>query len=295
MTQASELQRRHRYEPTPDDNKRMTPKKWEALLAVEELRTCTAEQVADWTSLSERAAGNHLRDLFDGGLITRTPVSRLSLADPHEPVHHSLLTGSAPNIHAMTKTGLKALAHAGFISDERAAIPPPKYTLAASRLIAHELLTADILVWLKRIHGGAFTRFKRAGAAYIQLPGGGILKPDARADMEFDGRPLNGFIEADRGTEQGIQAWAAKYHDYRECIGNGLLLDETGSKRLRVVVGVTNPKRQAKLKAVLEDLQSRFELIPRRFYIGVLEEMRGASESDPIWAVPGEESRQPFL
>jgi hypothetical protein len=277
------------------ESKRMTPKKWESLLAVEELRTCTAEQVAEWTSLTERAAGNHLRDLFDGGLIVRTPVSRLSLADPHEPAHHSLLTGSAPNVHNVTKAGLKALHGAGFISDERLGVAPPKYTLAASRLIAHELLTADILVWLKRAHGGPFVRFKRAGSAYVPLPGGGILKPDARADMEFGGRPLNGFIEADRGTEQGIQAWAAKYHDYRECIGNGLLLEETGSKLLRVVVGVTSPKRRAKLKSLLEDLQRQYELVPRRFYVADVADLKAAAIGDAVWEVPGEAGMQPFL
>ena len=159
--------RRKRYEraPAPARLPALTPVKVQMLRYLAEMRFLSLPQLAqlccpakrenrEREDLSRKSARKHLRALFDAGLVSVLPVSRLALAPPDAVNDASLLYGSAPNVYAPTTDALQLLLRAGLIEREWAKRPPVVYGPKNSLFLAHELQVRDVRVWLERCAAG---------------------------------------------------------------------------------------------------------------------------------------------
>lgn len=255
--------RRKRYErgPTSDCLLALTPVKVQMLRYLAEMRFLSLPQLARLCCPAEREDGaredlsrknarKHLRVLFDEGLVSVLPVSRLALSPPDAANDASLLYGSAPNVYAPTTEALQLLLRAGLIERECAKRPPVAYGLKNSLFLAHELQVRDVRVWLEgcaAASGGGqkLLSWKDGTDAVIELGNSAPrrLRPDAWFVYQVrpgqdSGKPtvLVALIEVDRGTERGERHWGEKLAAYAALFRSDLLRNATGYANARVLV-----------------------------------------------------------
>lgn len=264
--------RRKRYEraPTPAGLPALTPVKVQMLCYLAEMRFLSLPQIARLCCSSERENGKredlsrksarkHLRALFDAGLVSVLPVSRLALAPPSAANDASLLYGSAPNVYAPTTEAMQMLLRAGLIEREWAKRPPVAYGPKNSLFLAHELQVRDVRVWLEGCAAASDGQqkllvWKDGQEAVIDLRDNVPcrVRPDAwfvyqvRPAQDKSGKPtvLVAFVEVDRGTERGEHHWGGKMKAYDALFTGDAVRAATGYMNARVLIITPNPQRQ---------------------------------------------------
>ncbi len=270
--------RRSRYARDPGAAPRaLTPAQIRALLTVANFRLVSLPQLVRLHGLSPKGVQRGMRALFDAGLVDVIPVPRALLAGPEDANDATLLYGSAPNLYAPTRAGLKLLHENGMIGEARSgAIYGPKNSL----FLRHEIQVRDARVWLLR--------------AAAHRPGGGVLAwydgSDAAISLERDQAPkqarpdawfvlrlgsiggreavLTGLVEADRGTERGETRWKDKLQAYGALFAGNRLKTATGYVNARVLVVCPDARRRDGLAALIARradpaLAGRFWLVGR--------------------------------
>jgi len=248
-----------------------------------------------------------LRVLFDAGLVDVLPVSRAALAgsrEPDAPNDATLLYGSAPNVYAPTRAGLRLLYEAGRIGWETRDRPLPAYGPRNGLFLAHELIVRDVRVWLER-----GCRRAEAGAAVIVWRDGteaaialgdtaGRLCPDAWVALRLDGQgaALLCLVEVDRGTERGTRRWDEKLAAYGALFDGdrAALRAATGYDKARVLVVTPGVVRRDALAAQIKErsraVYERLPWLAGRFWLAeesVLRAEGAVTLSAPLWRQPG--------
>lgn len=258
--------RRRRFE-RGDANHPLTTAKLGVLRLVAESRFLSTPQVAALAGLSEKAARDHLRDLFDLGLTEAVPMPRVAL--------DGAVFGLAAKLHVATRKGMDTAEVDG---------KPAKITPAMYAYLSHELCVRDVLVWLdaaaRRRQEERVLRWNCGSVPAVQG-----IKPDAVFTYEFGERDslVSGMVEVDMGTERGgrFDRWAAKIAGYA-----ALFADEdrmgveslTGTERARLVVTVPTQRRA---DWVLERCNGT--AAEPFTWVAVRSELAGADMHAPVW------------
>ena len=291
---AEAVARRRRYVPAPSPPGllSLTPTKWEMLRYLAELRFLSLPQLARLCcpagrrDLSERSARWHLRVLFDAGLVDVLPVSRAALAPPGTKNDASLLHGSAPNVYAPTRDGLRLLVRAGHLGEEHTQRSAPAYGPRNALFLAHELLVRDVRVWLEdcaRAGGHGVERWEDGEAAAIPLgkPGASrSVRPDAWFAYRMGQVVLVGLVETDRGTERGDRRWKEKLEAYAALYAGTALREATGYVNARVLVICPNAQRRDGLARLIPQLS---ETLAERFWLAEWGALEAADLWLPLW------------
>jgi hypothetical protein len=291
-----ERPRRKRYQQVEGmEGCLLTPKKQALLLHIARCRLLSLPQLAALVDLTPKATRNHMRGLFDGGLVSVVGVPRSLLASATDPNDISLLYGSAPNIYLPTKDGLRQLYTLGKISREERDRPIPVYSPRNALFLAHELEVRDVRVFLERArrkHGGEVLAWRDGNEtvfdlSYLRVSGVRAARPDAYFAYRMPGssNTLVGLVEVDRGTERGDGHWKEKIAQYRTLLtaGQQILMAQTGFKHARVIVVVPSATRRDWLIRLIEKELPAPEL-RRPFWIVVRESLESATSFlDPIW------------
>jgi len=234
--------------------------------------------------LSERAARRHLRALFDAGMVDALPVSRAALAPPEAGNGASLLYGSAPNVYAPTREGLRALVRSGRSGEDVLKAPLPSYGPRNGLFLAHELLVRDVRVWLEgcaRAQGHSVERWEDGEAAAIPLGNGRVVRPDAWFAYRMGKVVLVGLVEADRGTERGDRRWGEKLDAYALLFSGEELREATGYVNARVLVVCPDERRRDGL-ADLVEREAAPELVGR-FWLAERDVLNSVCLRSPVW------------
>lgn len=277
-------------------------------------------------SAREKSARRHLRALFDAGLVDVLPVSRAALASLNEPAHAlndaRLLFGSAPNVYAPTRAGLRLLYEAGRIDPEIRDRPLPAYGPRNGLFLAHELRVRDMRVWLERCVASAgapaetdlrVDRWRDGSEASICLEGSGQARtseqrkrisvaaprrvsPDAWFVLRLGAAGvLVGLVEVDRGTERGTRHWDEKLAGYAALFAGGpsALKVATGYERARLLVVTPDARRRDHLAECVWQRSREALGVPwlaGRFWLaeeGALLAQGRADLAAPLWRQPG--------
>ena len=272
----------------------VTPLKVEALRWIGTLRLCTGPQVADLMDCSEKAARNHLRDLFQHNLVARVGVPRSLLADLHEANRPELLWGRAPTIYTLTREGARFLVDAG-LAEKADVSDIPDYGPKNGYFLAHELQVRDARVWLERVrraydHAGV-TAWKDGKRAVM-----GRARPDAWFTYALkEGGTLLGLVEIDRGTERAPSRWQEKFGHYAALFAGTLLPEVTGQKQGRVLVIVPDAKRRENIAAILRDLLPGSGVPPDRFWLAEKSVLEQTDLRAAVWQVPERPALMPLV
>lgn len=305
--------RRKRYEraSVPVALPALTPVKVQMLRYLAEMRFLSLPQLArlccpaerengEREDLSRKSARKHLRTLFDAGLVTVLPVSRLALASPDAANDASLLYGSAPNVYAPTTEALQLLLRAGLIEREWAKRPLVAYGPKNSLFLAHELQVRDVRVWLERCaasSGGQqkLLTWKDGQDSVIELGDTSPrrIRPDAWfiyqvKPAQDGGKPmvLVAFVEVDRGTERGERHWGEKLSAYSALFMGSALKSATGYTNARVLVITPDAQRRDWLIEFVTDLGN----VTSKFW-GIENNLLGQSDMmQPVWRHCGSNS-----
>ena len=270
------LPRRRRYAPasSPAAYVSLTPVRVEMLRYLAKLRFLSLPQIAklccpsERQDLSEKSARRHMRALFDAGLVDVLPISRAALTPSGVPNDASLLYGSAPNIYALTLSGLETLHRAGLLDGQCAGRKKPAYGPKNSLFLAHELAVRDVRVWLERVaRGGGYElqKWRDGEAAAIRLDQAQaplLVRPDAWFVLRLPKAVLVGLVEVDRGTERGDKRWREKIAAYAALFASSDLSRATGYVNARVLVIAPSDRRRDQLADTIAEagaeLSSRF-------------------------------------
>lgn len=301
--------RRKRYEraPAPAGLLALTPVKVQMLRYLAEMRflslpqlaglCCSAErESAEREDLSRKSARKHLRALFDAGLVSVLPVSRLALAPPNAANDASLLYGSAPNVYAPTTEALQLLLRAGLIEREWAKRPPVAYGPKNSLFLAHELQVRDVRVWLEvgaAASGGLqqVLAWKDGADAVIELgeTSPRRVRPDAwfvyQVRLAEDGgRPtvLVALAEVDRGTERGERHWGEKLAAYGTLFAGNALKEATGYVNARVLIVTPDAQRRDHLAGLITKTTST---LASKFWLVEQAALGNLGLTLPVWRV----------
>jgi hypothetical protein len=289
----------------------LTPVKLQILEHIFTCRLLSLPQIASLMAVSDQSARRHIRELYDGGLVERMPVSRAALADPEEANDVTLLYGSAPNIHTISKLGLQRLVDGGIVGNEALRRPIPIYGPQNTLFLRHELMVRDVRVWLEQVVRDRPDRRKVLSwidgeDAAIYIPKAKItVKPDARFLLQLDvmesGQPLilSGLVEVDRGTERGISRWSQKLCAYTSLFADrATLAAATGYVNARVIVITPNATRTNKLIRTLEVLSVEHKMDSESvesYWIAEKSILENPNTSDAKWSIPGIEGKLPLL
>lgn len=263
--------------------------KMEILEVLAECTILSLPQVAQLTDRSLKSTRDHLRDLFDMGLVKLIAVPRVALAGARDRNDHTLLYGRAPNIYTLTREGVKVLSEEELIDPETLA-PIPDYGPRNSRLIAHELKVRDVRVWLKRLlstyPSHRLSHFETGTIIDLNRPEfPRKLLPDAWFIYEFGTRRVVGFVEVDRGTERGTRRWEEKVSGYMSLFSRRDLLKEvTGFELARLLVITPDLNRTARLCELILSLSAP---LAQRTWLAPESALLEASLSAPLWYQPG--------
>lgn len=305
-------QRRRRHERAEGSQAlSLTPQKVALLCFVAECRFLSLPQLARLTALSEKSTRRHMRQLFDGGLVDKIPVTRASVSVAGS-TGAQLLYGSAPDIYAANRLGLELLADAGHF--DRAALKrsQPAYGPQNSLFIAHELLVRDVRVWLQ---GLIDVREERrvldwwdGNNAVIPVSAKRAVRPDARfvfqlrpAQADAPDRPLVlvGLVEVDRGTERGTTRWHEKLDDYIGLFAHQETLKAaTGYTNARVLVVAPDTRRRDTLADLILSRIREVGLVTdilSRFWFAVQGDLPQANLTEPVWRRPGSDTLWPLI
>jgi len=308
--------RRKRYErlSAPDGLPALTPVKVQMLRYLAEMRFLSLPQLARLCCSSEREDGaredlsrksarKHLRALFDAGLVSVLPVSRLALAPPSAVNDASLLYGSAPNVYAPTIEALQLLLRAGLIEREWAKRPPVVYGPKNSLFLAHELQVRDVRVWLETCAAASGGQqnllvWKDGTDAVIEL-GNTSPRPNSsprrvRPDAWFvykvkpaqdDGKPtvLVALVEVDRGTERGERHWGEKIAAYEALLAGDALRTATGYMNARVLVITPDERRRDHLACLIAEGAESNAVFAARFWLAEQTVLDGCGLALPVW------------
>lgn len=272
--------RRKRYERVsgPAGLLALTPVKVQILCYLAEMRflslpqlarlCCPAERLSgERDDLSRKSARKHLRALFDAGLVSVLPVSRLALASPDAANDASLLYGSAPNVYAPTTEALQMLLRAGLIERAWAKRPPVAYGPKNSLFLAHELQVRDVRVWLEMCaatSGGEqkVLTWKDGTDAVIELGNDAPRRVRPDAWFVYQVKPaqngskptvLVAFVEVDRGTERGERHWGEKLAAYAALFAGDALKKTTGYVNARILVITPDTRRRNHLEGFISE------------------------------------------
>jgi DNA-binding CsgD family transcriptional regulator len=287
--------RRRRFQRAAKPPHPFTALQAEVLRLVAESKFLATPQVAALMGVSPKAARDHLRALFDSGLVDILPV-------PGAAVGTKALI--AANVYLPTKEGLRTLDRLDTLPAH--ADKPASYDPARYRFLGHELAVRDVLVWLTRsarLHAGeehAVTRWDCSSGLLAETDAGAV-RPDAVFVYDFGGRGVAGLVEADMGTERGVAAdrsdrWAAKLAAY------GRLLEQEDREPLRALTGTTRARIVVSVPS-----EARAQWVARRawgtpaerfVWIALRSEMENAAAADVhapcLWRRP-DGSRPPFV
>lgn len=312
--------RRKRYERSaaPAGLLTLTPVKVRMLRLLAEMRFLSLPQLArlccpctredgQREDLSRKSARKHLRALFDAGLVSVLPVSRLALAPPDAANEAALLYGSAPNVYAPTAEGLQLLLRAGLIEREWAKRPLAAYGPKNSLFLAHELQVRDVRVWLEGCAGASGGRqrllvWKDGPDAVIELSGASPrrVRPDAwfvyqvKPAQVAGGRPtvLVAFVEVDRGTERGERHWGEKLAAYGALFAGGSLKDATGYINARVLVLTPDTRRRDCLASLIVNQGG---LVAGRFWLATCGVLAWLNLCVNAWRKPNNSALNPLV
>lgn len=311
--------RRKRYErlSAPDGLPALTPVKVQMLRYLAEMRFLSLPQLArlccpaereDGTreDLSRKSARKHLRALFDAGLVSVLPVSRLALASSSAANDASLLYGSAPNVYAPTIEALQLLLRAGLIEREWAKRPPVAYGPKNSLFLAHELQVRDVRVWLETCAAASGGQqkllvWKDGMDAVIELGNNAPrrVRPDAWfvhqvKPAQDDGKPtvLVALVEVDRGTERGERHWGEKLAAYAALFAGEALRSTTGYVNARILVVAPDARRRDHLANFVAE---NAPAIAFRFWLAEQVVLDSAELSLALWRLPASQELQPLV
>lgn len=272
----------------------LTPLKLGLLLWLAECTLLTPIQLAGLSGLTLKSVREHLRHLFDLGLVDRKGIPRAALAGLDAPNGPNLLWGSAPTIYVLSKEGIRCLVQAG-MADRNTIQEPPDYGPKNALFLAHELLVRDARVWLERVkrrygHAGV-TRWVDGTRATISLERKEYpreVRPDAWVTYELNGGgKLALFVEADRGTERSPSRWQDKLAQYAPLLVGSRVKEVTGLERGRVLVVAPDAARRDQIAGVIASGLPGTGLGADRFWLCA----RAALDSDDLglaaWRVPG--------
>lgn len=269
----------------------------QALLAVARLGMATVPQVSGllgWRT--DKPARNHLRNLFDHGLLDRAGVTRSQLSAQGG---NDLLFGSAPMVYSLSREGVRAVRDAQLLAEIEIADVPEVTT--KSLFVAHDLLVRDVRVWLARIHRfypvhRGLLDWQMGQRCVIELGRSEYprqCRPDARLTYGLREATMAAFVEADRGTETSPARWQEKVAQYVPVLSSDLQRQATGQKRTRVLCVALDIARRDWIASVLDqslpaDIRDRFWLCDR----AVLDT---ADLSTALWRMPGVASLVPLV
>lgn len=268
-------ERRRRFVRAESSSGALTPHKVEALRVVALAKFLSTPQVARILGLSERAAREHLRNLFDLGYLDVVAVPGIALGKS------PLVMG--PKLHLPTRSGLQVLERLGISppgAEKPSAYRPEQYVL-----LRHELLVRDVLVWLSqsaRLWGHHLERWDCSAGLQV-----GDARPDALFTYEFGGRVVEALVEVDRGTERGVSGgasdrWAGKIAAYSALFADG--------RRGRIVVTVEDAARAAwVIKRV-----AGTPLLGRAVWVAVRPDLDESDVFSAVWLRP-DGSRSAFV
>jgi len=290
MAASPDRPRRRRYtRSTAEGPLAITPQRLTLLRQVARLRISSLPQLATLACLSQKRARRSLRALFDHGLVDVIAVPRVALADPGELNAPALLYGSAPNLYAITRAGLKVLEELGVVED----VPPPgRFGPRNSLFLAHELAVRDVRVWLeltaRQYSGHSLEAWHDGAAAEVDLRRSlppRKARPDAWFLYRLRERTLVGLLELDRGTERGSRRWGEKLQAYEALFASSRLREVTGYANARVLV-VTFSARRRDLLANLIAKHAKTELAGR-FWLAERSVLKSYDLNYQGWRQPG--------
>lgn len=268
--------RRSRYARDPAAAPRaLTPAQARALRTVADFRFASLPQLVRLHGGSPKSVQRAMRALFDAGLVDVIPVPRALLAEPGDANDASQLYGSAPNVYAPTRAGLKLL-HENCWTD--AAPSKTAYGPKNALFLRHELEVRDVRVWLTLAAaarpGAGILAWHDGAAATIGLGTDRApkqVRPDARFVLRLGragGREavLVGLAEADRGTERGEKRWGEKLEAYGSLFAGDRLRDATGYVNARVLVVCPDVRRRDALAALIA--RRADPALAARFWLG---------------------------
>lgn len=279
----------------------LTPPKLRLLLYVAECSVLTPPQLAGLSGMSLKAVRNHLRDLYDLGMVERSGVPRAALAHLETPNTPDLLWGRAPTIYTLSKEGAKALVQAGLVSKADVG-EIPEYGPKNSLFLAHELQVRDVRVWLEQVkraygHPGV-ERWVDGTRAVIELGREQYprqARPDAWFTYRFQEATLMGMVEVDRGTERSPSRWHEKFAQYAPLLCGDMVQELTGQKQGRVLVICPNEVRREAVASLLEGLLPASHVPPDRFWLASRATLEGTDLRHAIWRVAGRATLMPLV
>lgn len=291
-----EASRKRRFSRgTPEHS--VGPLDTQALLAVARLGMATAPQVSGllgWQS--DKPARNHLRNLYDHGLLDRSGVTRSQLAAAGG---NDLLFGSAPLVYALSKEGLRRIRDSQILADAEVADVPEVHS--KSLFVAHDLLVRDVRVWLAKVHRsypahrgvldwqmGARCTVELGRSEYPRQ-----CRPDARFAYGLKEATMAAFVEADRGTETSPARWQEKVSQYAPVLSSDLQRQATGQKRARVIAVALDAARRDWIASVLA--QYLPAELRDRFWVCERSALDGNGLAAALWQVPGVPALVPLV
>lgn len=279
----------------------LTPPKLRLLLYVAECSVLTPPQLTGMSGMTLKAVRNHLRDLYDLGMVERAGVPRAALTHQDTPNTPDLLWGRAPTIYTLSKEGTKALVQAGLVSKADVG-EIPEYGPKNSLFLAHELQVRDVRVWLEQVrraygHPGV-ERWLDGARAVIELGREQYprqARPDAWFTYRFPEATLMGMVEVDRGTERSPSRWHEKFAQYAPLLCGDVVQALTGQKQGRVLVICPNEARRKAVADILEGLLPASQVPPDRFWLTTRAALEGTDLRQTTWRVAGRRELMPLV
>ena len=291
--------RRRRYERrTSEKLLALTARKRRLLQLVGQYRLLSLPQAAALADLSAKASRNHLRKLFDAGLVEVIATSRAALADLDTPNDPRLLYGSAPGIYRLAPAGLQVLKSLDLAGGVH--LTSERYGPKNSLHLAHELAIRDLLVWFARsarTHADhVLETWRVGGEAEIDLQRATppkLCRPDAWLVYRMGERVLVGLLEADRGTERGDRRWQEKIAAYQALFASDRLRETTGYQKARVITIVPDARRRDHLAEFVTQHASPW--LARRFWFAGRSLLNTPDLFVAGWRQPGSQLLRPLL
>ncbi len=283
----------------------ITPVKLLLLKYLAECRFLSLPQLARLACLSLKSARRHMRELFDNGFVDVMPISRLALAGQNDRNDEALLYGSAPNLYALSGSGIKFLVESAVSDKNLLGKANARYGPKNSLFLAHELRVRDVRVWLEMAvrsqpKGLKVTGWHDGPEAVLNVAAHGRVNPDAWFTLMMgsdcgSSKPLVlvGLVEVDRGTERGDTRWTEKLEDYASLYSSGQLAEITGYQNARILVISESDTRARGLADLICRCAS--PALAERFWIAPSCVLESASLSDTVWLRPHHMASVPLI
>jgi hypothetical protein len=272
-------ERRPRYAAT-GRGRAVTPLKLAVLREVSACGILTTRQAVRLTGLSYRAANQHLRDLFDAGLLEKVAVPRAALEPPERQRDPSIVHGSAQDVYKASREGRRTLFRLDMIGEAERDRRLPEWDAANFTFLRHELMVRDMRAFL----AASARSLRHSMEAWKDGPqaAAGSVEPDAWFAYRLsESAVMVGLVESDRGTE-GREKWEAKFAQYGALFTGGALREAIGYARGRCLAVTWDPARRDRLAQWAEGSP-----VSGRFLAACREDLERADVTSPVWRVPG--------